>query len=216
MKYAMLYHTHERRPTVEADLVFYNGNIHTMDPARPQATAVAILGDRFVSVGADDEMRGLLIPHGQAVDLRGQTVTPGFINAHIHILSYGLSLAEIDLANTPSLDVALERVGRRAAQTPPGQWLTGRGWDQSVWGDGSFPSAADLDAISTEHPIFLRRKCEHTGWVNSLALQMAGITPATPDPDGGEIVRDEMGQPTGILLETAMHALFVLMASPTS
>ncbi|HRJ44118.1 MAG TPA: amidohydrolase, partial [Caldilineaceae bacterium] len=103
----------------------------------------------------------------------------------------------------------------RAAATTPGQWLTGRGWDQSLWGDGDFPRAADLDAISSEHPIFLRRKCGHAGWANSRALEMAGITPATPDPDGGEIVRDSRGQPTGILLETAMHALFLLVAEPS-
>ncbi len=199
---------------MDAELVLYNGNFHTMDPARPLASAVAIRDDRFVAVGSDDEMRALLTADGQAVDLAGQTVTPGFIDAHIHFMSYGLSLREIDLANTPSLDIALDRVRQRAAETPAGQWLTGRGWDQSRWGDGAFPSVADLNAISTEHPIFLRRKCGHAGWANSAALELAAITRSTPDPDGGEIVRDAAGQPTGILLETAMHALFLLLAEP--
>jgi len=200
---------------MDAELVLFNGNFHTMDPARPHASAVAIRDDRFVAVGNDDEMQALLAPDGQAVDLRGQTVTPGFIDAHIHFLSYGLSLREIDLAQTPTLDAALERVRQRAAKTPAGQWLTGRGWDQSLWGDGSFPSAADLDAVSTEHPIWLRRKCGHAGWANSLALEMAGISDATPNPEAGEIVRDRAGKATGILLETAMNALFRLLAQPS-
>jgi len=200
---------------VDAEFILINGNFHTMDPARPRASAVAIRGDRFLAVGDNDEILAMLSPETPVIDLGGETVVPGFIDAHIHFMSYGLSLREIDLANVPSLEIALDRVRARAAETPAGQWLTGRGWDQSLWGDGNFPGAADLDAISSEHPIFLRRKCGHAGWANSAALQMAAITSATPDPDGGEIVRDSTGQPTGILLETAMHALFVLVAEPT-
>ena len=198
---------------MDTELLLINGNFHTMDPARPRATAVAIRDDRFVAVGDSDELLEEFSNAG-VVDLGGETVVPGFIDAHIHFMAYGLSLREIDLANTPSLEIALDRVRNRAAETPPGQWLTGRGWDQSLWGDGAFPSGADLDAISTEHPIFLRRKCGHAGWANSAALKLAAITSATPDPEGGEIVRDAAGQPTGILLETAMHALFALVAEP--
>jgi len=200
---------------METELALINGNFYTMDPNHPRAEAVMIRGDRFVGVGKTDEILELLGMGTGVIDLGGETVVPGFIDAHIHFLSYGLSLGEIDLANTPSLASALERVHQRAAQTPAGQWLTGRGWDQSVWSDGAFPTAADLDAISTEHPIFLRRKCGHAGWANSLALQMAGITQATPDPDGGEIVRDSAGQPTGIVLENAISPFFRLLAEPT-
>lgn len=200
---------------METELALINGNFYTMDPNHPRAEAVAIRGDRFVAVGENETILALLGPEKRVVDLGGETVVPGFIDAHIHFLAYGLSLREIDLTNTPSLEMALDRVRQRAGQTPPGQWLTGRGWDQSVWGDGAFPTAAHLDSISTEHRVFLRRKCGHAGWANSLALQMAGITQATPDPDGGEIVRDSAGQPTGILLETAMHAFFLLLAEPT-
>ena len=201
---------------MDAELLLINGNFHTMDPARPRASAVAIRGDRFVAVGNDDdEMLELFSAQTPVIDLGGETVVPGFIDAHIHFLAYGLSLTEIDLTHTPTLDAALERVRRRAEETPAGRWLSGRGWDQSLWGDGAFPRAADLDAISREHPIFLRRKCGHAGWANSVALEMAGISAATPNPDGGEIVRDAAGQPTGIVLETAMHALFLLLAEPT-
>ncbi|RME50888.1 MAG: amidohydrolase, partial [Caldilineae bacterium] len=145
----------------------------------------------------------------------GRTVTPGFVDAHIHFLSYGLSLQEIDLAAVPTLAEAVERVRQRAAATPPGRWLTGRGWDQSLWPGGAFPTKADLDAVAPAHPVFLRRKCGHAGWANSRALELAGITRDTPDPTGGEIVRDEHGEPTGILLERAMDLVFALLAEPS-
>lgn len=200
---------------MQADLVLYNGNFHTMDKAHPRVSAVAIRGDRFVAVGKDEEMRALIEPNGRAIDLQGRTVTPGFIDAHIHFLSYGLSLRAIDLINTPTLLSAQERVRARAETTPAGQWLTGRGWDQSVWANGDFPNRADLDAISTEHPIFLSRKCGHVGWTNSMALQLAGIDANTPDPDGGEIERDAAGQPTGILKENALGLIFRILAEPS-
>lgn len=201
--------------TPQANLVLFNGNIRTMDPEQPRASAVAVADDRFVAVGGDDEMQGLLTPGGRAIDLRGRTVVPGFIDAHIHFMSYGLSLQEIDLIDTPSLAAATARVRQRAGQTPPGQWLTGRGWDQSLWDGGRFPTARDLDPVAPAHPVFLRRKCGHAGWLNSRGLALAGITADTPNPEGGEIVRDASGQPTGILLETAMQPAFRCLAEPT-
>ncbi|MDE0181772.1 MAG: amidohydrolase [Caldilineaceae bacterium] len=200
---------------MQADLVLYNGNIHTMDRQRPRASAVAIAGDRFLAAGGDDEMRALLARGDREVDLRGATVVPGFIDAHIHFLSYGLSLQEIDLSGVATLASALERVRQRAAQTPAGQWLTGRGWDQSVWEGGAFPTAAQLDAVAPQHPVFLARKCGHAAWVNSRALALMGISAATTDPDGGEIVRDGGGQPSGILLERAMGPAYCLLTEPS-
>lgn len=200
---------------MQADLTLYNANIHTMDRRQPRASAVAIAGDRFVATGSDAEMRALLAPGGREANLQGATVVPGFIDAHIHLLSYGLSLQEIDLSGAATLSSACERVGRRAAATPPGQWLTGRGWDQTIWDGGTFPSAAQLDAITVDHPVFLARKCGHAAWLNSRALEQVGITARTPDPDDGEIVRDHEGQPTGILLEKAMDLAYPLLAEPS-
>ena len=199
---------------MQADLALFNGNINTMDRRRPQVSAVAMAGDRFLAVGSDTEMRALLSPGGREVNLRGATVVPGFIDAHIHFLSYGLSLQEIDLSGAPTLSSALERVGERVVDTPAGQWLTGRGWDQSIWEGGAFPAAAQLDEVAAEHPVFLARKCGHAAWVNSQALERVGITAQTGDPDGGEIVRDGEGKPTGILLEKAMELAFPCMAEP--
>jgi predicted amidohydrolase YtcJ len=201
---------------MRADLVLTNGTIYTMDKRTPRAQALAIAGDRVLAVGDNAEMRGLLAPGGRVVDLAGRLVTPGLIDAHLHFLSYGLSLQRIDLMETPSLDAALEKTAQSAAVTPAGQWLLGRGWDQSVWEGQRFPTRSDLDRASSEHPILLRRKCGHAACANTLALQLAGIDAATPDPDGGEIERDPTsGEPTGILKETAIDLVDRVIGKPT-
>jgi predicted amidohydrolase YtcJ len=200
---------------LQADLVLYNGDIHTMDTATPRAQAIAIAGNRVLAVGSDAEMRALLATKGEAVDLRGRTVVPGFTDAHLHFMSYGLSLKEIDLAEVPTLEEALARVAARAAETPAGHWLEGRGWDHSLWEGGAFPTRKDLDRVAPEHPVFLRRKCGHAGWANSRALELAGITSETADPPGGAIDREPAtGQPTGILKERAMDFIFRLFEEP--
>ncbi len=201
---------------MQADLVLFNGNIHTMDTASPRVQSVAIAGNRIVAVGSDAETRALLSPKGKEIYLQGRTVVPGFTDAHLHFMSYGLSLKEIDLAQVPTLEQALARVAARAAETPTGQWLTGRGWDHSLWEGGAFPSHEDLDSVAPEHPVFLRRKCGHAGWANSRALELAGITAETADPPGGAIDRDATtGQPTGILKETALDLMFDLIEEPS-
>ncbi len=187
-----------------------------MDRRQPEATAVAIAGDRIVAVGSDADMRALLTSGGRTVDLAGRTVVPGLIDAHIHFLSYGLSLREIDLIGVASQESACERVAARAAETPAGHWLTGRGWDQVFWEGQRFPTRVDLDRVTTEHPVFLRRKCGHAGWANSMALERAGITAQTADPEGGAIERDaKTGEPTGILLERAMDLVTNVQTTPS-
>lgn len=201
---------------MQADLVLYNGDIHTMDAATPRAQAMAIAGNRVLAVGSDAEIRALLAPKGEAIDLQGHTVVPGFTDAHTHFVSYGLSLKEIDLAEVPALEEALGRVAARAAQIPAGRWLTGRGWDHSLWEGGAFPTRGDLDSVAAGHPVFLRRKCGHAGWANSRALELAGVTRETPDPPGGTIDRDPTtGQPTGIFKENAMDLISRLLEEPS-
>lgn len=189
-----------------SNLVLYNGDVRTFDATLPRAPAIAIAGNRILAVGSDAEMRASLAQDGRAVDLRGRTVVPGFTDAHLHFLGYSLSLRQIDLAQVPSREEALARVAARAAETPAGQWLQGGGWDHSLWEGGAFPSRQDLDRVAPDHPVYLKRKCYHAAWVNSRALEQAGIGPGTPDPDGGAIERDPAtGQPTGILKERAME-----------
>ena len=163
-------------------IVLYNGNIHTMDPARPRATALAIAGNRIVAVGDDAEMQALVGPDGQAVNLEGRTAVPAFTDSHLHFMSWGLSLRQIDLAGVPALEEALGRVATRAEVTPAGQWLTGRGWDHSLWSGGGFPTRHDLDRVAPNHPVWLRRKCGHAGWANSRALPWRASRPRRPIP----------------------------------
>ena len=141
---------------------------------------------------------------------------PGFTDAHLHFLSYGIGLKEIELAGVSTLGEALAAVGARATVTPAGQWLTGRGWDHTLWAGGAFPTRQDLDRVAPEHPVFLRRKCGHAGWANSRALALAGITAETPAPFGGAIDSDPVtGQPTGILKDAAMELIFRLFREPS-
>ena len=202
---------------MKADLILVNGAVHTMDKAEPRAEAIAIAGNRVFAVGSNDEIRDLKAPGCRMVDLCGGTVVPGFTDADLHFLAYGISLREIDLAGVATLDEALARVAVRAAETPSGQWLHGRGWDHTLWAGGDFPTRQDLDRVAPDHPVFLPRKCGHVGWANSRALALAGITADTPDPYGGSIERDPLtGQPTGILKELAMDLMFRLFREPTS
>jgi hypothetical protein len=196
-------------------LVLYNANVYTMDPARPRAKALAIAGNQIVAVGDDAEMKALLRSGEQAVDLGGRTVLPAFADSHLHFMSWGLSLRQIDLAGVPTLEEALARVRERAEGTRNGEWLTGRGWDHSLWSGGNFPTRHGLDGVAPNHPVWLRRKCGHVGWANSRALDLAGITAETPDPPGGKIERTASGAPTGILKETAMDLVSSLIAEPS-
>ena len=191
--------------SIQADLLLFNGRVYTMEPAQPRAQALAIRGNRILAVGSDAELRPLLGPGGSAVDLEGQAVVPGLIDAHVHFgwYSWAIYQGEIDLDNVPTKAEALARVAGQTRKVPAGGWIQGAGWNKNIWPDPSFPSAADLDAVSREHPVALEDKSHHATWVNSRALELAGITAASEDPPGGEIVRDAGGQPTGILLETA-------------
>ena len=197
---------------MDDDLVLVNGAVYTQDPARPEATAVAIRGGRILAVGDDATARAAL-PDAEVVDLGGRRVLPGLADAHLHLGWYGLALSSVQ-AETPTLDEALERVAARAAETPPGTWITGRGWNHNAWG-GEFPTAADLDRVAPDHPVYLSTKSGHAGWANTRALAVAGVSAVTPDPDGGRILRDAAGRPTGILLEEAMGLVADRVPEPT-
>ena len=198
---------------MQADLLLFNGRIYTMDPACPRAQALAIADNRILAVGGDDELRPLLSPGGPAVDLEGQAVIPGLIDAHVHFgwYSWAVHQGEIDLDNVPTKAEAVARVASQSREVPVGQWIQGAGWNKNIWPDPSFPTAADLDAVARDHPVALEDKSHHATWVNTKALELAGITAASEDPPGGEIVRDEGGRPTGILLETAAQLVYKII-----
>lgn len=190
--------------------ILTNARIHTLERAAPTAEAVAVSGDRIVAVG-----RLADIPNGKRVDLGGRTLLPAFTDSHLHIMHWALGLDTVDLADVPDRDEALRRVAARAAVTPPGEWITGWGWNANVWPTG-WPTRDDLDRVAPHHPTVLTHKSGHMIWVNSRALQLAAVTAATPNPEGGDIHRDAHGAPNGILTENANDLIDDLVPAPTS
>lgn len=182
-------------------IIFYNAKIYS--PV--QATAIAIKNDRIVALGSDANIRNLAINRGEVIDLKGRLVLPGLVDSHFHFEWFTLGLTFVNV-ETPTLDEALRNVAERAATLPQGKWIRGHGWNYTLWGT-EFPTAAQLDAVVPDHPVYLTAKSMHAGWANSLALKLAGITADTPNPEGGEIIKDANGQPTGILTEKAMDLL---------
>lgn len=182
--------------------LFLNGHIYTLDDARPRVEAVAASGGRIVARGNSGDLRDAF-PGFERIDLAGRTVLPGFTDAHIHLPSYGLSLSRVELRGAQSLREAVEKVRAAAQQVRHGEWLRGRGWDKNLWPEDRFPTCGDLDPVVPAVPVLLSSKDGHLLWVNSAALRLAGIDRTTPDPPGGEIVRDRRGDPTGVLKETA-------------
>jgi predicted amidohydrolase YtcJ len=194
-------HAHAQAPR---DAVLVNGHIYTANDAKPTATALSILGDRIMEVGTDEEVLTAAAAGTQVLDLAGKTVVPGFIDAHGHLLNLGLSLQQLDVTGTKSYQEIIDAVAARAGQTPAGQWILGRGWDQNDWPEQAFPEHVALSNISPHHPVSLVRVDGHAMLVNAAALVIAGINAQTPDPEGGKILRDATGNPTGVLVDNAM------------
>lgn len=200
---------------MKADLVAVNGTIYTLDPARPVAGAVAIAGGRISAVGSEGDVRPYWDASTQVLDLGGQAAVPGLTDAHVHLVSYGLSLEQVDLTGTRSVREAVERVRARAGAAAPGEWVTGRGWDRNLWAPPEPPTRHDLDAVAPANPVALGSKDGHAMWVNTAALRALGLDSATADPEGGRIVRDaRTGEPTGILLEQAIDEVWRRMPRP--
>ena len=183
-------------------MYIYNARIHTLDSTRPFATALAIQKEHIVVVGEEAASWAENSGGEEGLDMQGRVILPGLTDAHIHLECYALGLRRVD-CETESLRECLERVAERARQTPAGEWILGHGWNQNNWPEG-FGSAADLDAVAPEHPVYLSAKSYHAGWANSLAFKRAGVMAATPDPVNGRLGREATGAPDGILFESAM------------
>src|SRR5262245_7637947 len=190
------------------DLVLKNGLILTMDPRQPRAEAVAIAGEHVLAVGSNADVGALAGSGTKVVDLGGKTVTPGFIDGHCHpAISGRMHLRMID-CDLRSIKAIQDAVRERAAKTPPGEWVVGFKYDDTKTAERRFLTGEDLDAAAPDHPVYIQHRGGHTGYVNSLALAKAGISEATPDPQGGKIGRDPAtGRLTGRLLERAAGAL---------
>jgi predicted amidohydrolase YtcJ len=190
---------------IQADAVYRNGVIHTMDSRVPEAQAIAVIGNIIAGVGSNEDMEPLTGPGTRVFDLGGKTVLPGFNDSHNHMACWGVAESGISIApeSCPDLQTMKKLLAQRAVEARPGEWLCGWGFDEGRMKEGRRPVAQDLDEGVSDHPVLLTRNCGHISVANSAAIKLAGIDDNTPDPQGGQIVRDEHGHATGILLETA-------------
>ena len=179
--------------------LYFNGFI---DSDISQATAMAVADGKISAIGNDIEILALEKPGCNKHNLGGKTVWPGLIDSHIHFDMYSQSLSQVK-CETRTIEECLERVNSKTKTSQPGEWVTGQGWNQNTW--GKFGTAVQLDSVSRGCPVFLSDKSIHAAWVNSAAMAVAGLNKNTPDPDGGEIQRDQDGNPTGILFENAVN-----------
>jgi predicted amidohydrolase YtcJ len=186
-----------------ADLLLVDGPVYTVDAARSWADAVAVKDGRIVAVGAADAVREWKGPHTQVVDLKGRMVLPGFQDAHIHPPAGGLEMLRCNLSEIYTLDAYERIIAEYAAANPDTPWILGGGWYLDAFPGGT-PTKEVLDAIVSDRPVFLTNRDGHGAWVNSRALELAGVTRDTPDPGDGRIERTVAGEPSGTLHEGAM------------
>ena len=186
------------------DLILHNANIITVDPSQPRAEAIAIFGDRILSIGTDEDILRLATSFTEKVDLGGRTITPGFIDAHSHPASSGRRhLIDID-CSLDSIAKIKTLVARKAASLPQGEWIFGFKYDDTKTSEGRYINRQDLDEVAPFHPVIINHRGGHTAFVNSLALHLSGVNKNTPDPNGGHLDRDpNTGKLTGRILETA-------------
>ena len=192
-----------------ADLVLMGGRIVTMDDSYPEATALAARDGLLLAVGTDREVDNFIGESTEVIDLGGALAVPGLIEGHAHFLSLGRAQMQLDLNGVADFDEIVAMVETAVAEAEPGQWILGRGWHQETWASTPEPTVSGLpyhdklSAVSPDNPVFLGHASGHAAMVNALALEIAGIDRRTPDPPGGEIVRDGRGRAIGILRETA-------------
>ncbi len=197
----------------EADIILTGGTIITMNPEQPEAEALAIRGNRIVFVGNADEVKTFQGKGTEVFDLAGAFAYPGFVDAHAHLYNLGRLLNELNLTGTASINEIQTKIVEYARNQEPDEWITGRGWDQNDWEVKQFPTLSDMPDIP--QPVYVRRIDGHAAWVNRRALEIAGITKDTPDPDGGRILRDDDGNPTGVLVDNAANLIRKHIPDPT-
>jgi predicted amidohydrolase YtcJ len=200
----------------DVDLIFVNGNIYTVNERQPHAEAIAVKKDRIVFVGSNEEANKFKRDKTRVIDLHGHTVVPGLTDSHCHIFGIGEREMNLNLEGTSTREDFLAKVKSRAAQAGPGKWVTGRGWIETFWKPPKFPTRQDLDAIAPDHPVFLTRADGHAAIASSAALKIAKIDKNTPNPFGGEILKDKKtGEPTGMLLDNAQDLVAKNIPKPT-
>ena len=207
--------------STKADRIFTHANVYTGAVgtgslgSTKRAEAIAVRGDRILAVGTREEIAKLKGPQTTVIDLAGRFVMPGFNDAHMHLASAGFEKLSVDMVGVKTLDEFRDRLRAAVDAAPSGEWVVGEGWDETLWPVKTTPTRWDLDEVSGNHPVFLGRVDGHIAVANTRALQLAEITVATKDPNGGKIDRDEGGTPTGILRETAKGLVENAIPKPT-
>ncbi len=208
------------RQEAPATLVVTNGRILTVEDSLPEAQAIAVRGDRIVALGSAADMRRYIGPATEVIDVRGQLVVPGLIEGHGHFNGVGEAELNLKLMPTTSWDQIVSMVGDAAKIAKPGEWIIGRGWHQEKWTKRpepnveGFPTHASLDAVSPNNPVLLTHASGHASFVNAKALELSDINRSTPNPAGGEILKDASGNPTGLLRETASGLVHPTVGDP--
>ncbi|MEO8035911.1 MAG: amidohydrolase [Acidobacteriota bacterium] len=195
-------------------LVLTNGKIWTGDPAQRFVQAVAIEGSVIVATGTNEEI-ARLSPDSKTIDLKGRLAVPGFIDNHTHFVDGGLELSRVQLRDAATPEEFARRVGDYAQKIGKGKWIIGGEWDQTLWSLASLPTRQLIDAVTPDNPVFVSRLDGHMALANSLALKLGGVTREMADPAGGTIVRDERGEPTGVLKDNAMDPVQAVIPSPS-
>ncbi len=188
-----------------ADLIVTNAKVWTVDKSHPTAQAVAVLGERIVAVGSISEVNAWRGPNTRVIDAGGKLLLPGFNDSHVHFVSGGSQLDNVQLNDATSAEEFTRRIGARARSAAKGEWILGGDWDETKWNPAQLPTKELIDSITPDTPVFVNRYDGHMALANSVALRMAGVTAKTPDPPGGTIVRDAQGNPTGALKDAAME-----------
>lgn len=202
-------------PAPSADVIYTNARIWTGEPGQPMAEAVAVRDGRVIAVGSKESMKNYSGSPTIVVDVGGKLMLPGFIDNHAHFTAGGFQLQSVDLRNAKDEREFSARIAARARKYP-GRWITGGDWDHDNWPGGKLPTREQIDAVTPNTPVFVSRYDGHMALANTLVLQKAGITKATPDPPGGSIVRDpRTGEPTGILKDEAMGLVWGLVPAAT-
>ena len=194
-------------------LALVNGRVWTGNPAQPAADAIAIAGERIVAVGTSDEVRARA-GGAETIDLGGKFVVPGLIDSHVHFLDGGYRLASVQLRDAKSREEFVGRIKAFAATVPAGTWITGGDWDHTLWG-GELPARDWIDAVTPDHPVWVNRLDGHMALANSAALRAAGVADTAANVEGGEIVRDARGRPTGVLKDNAMELVGGKVSPPS-
>ena len=209
-----------------ADQVFINGIVYTVDETNPKVEAVAVKDGLILAVGTTEEIQKFVGSDTEVIDLAGKTMTPGVIESHAHLMGIGYNKLEIDLMGVKTYEELIQKVGEAAATAKPGDWITGRGWHQDKWLKmpektvKGFQTHDALSAVSPNNPVYLAHASGHASFVNQKAMDLAGITPLrsetpTQEVEGGEVLRDELGNPTGVLVERASALVVKLIPETT-